>query len=359
MVALAALLLSQAQLPSQPIEASPGETHLTNIRQLTFGGQNAEAYWNLEGTKLVFQAKVPGYPDDQIFEMNADGSGKRLISTGEGRTTCSYYSPDGKWIYFSSTHATDKGPQKPLDFSKGYVWMVNPAFAMYRVEADAQRMDPEGMKGTGSGFKPVKFIPVVRKPGHYVAETTISPDGKYMVWTSDMSGDLEIYRSDLQGRHIKQLTNFLGYDGGPFVSWDGKKVVFRRSSPQTPEEEKDYKDLLKEHLIRPTKLEIWIMDPDGTNMHRVTNLGGASFAPFLAPDNKTIIFSSNYEDPKGREFDLYTINVDGTGLQRITTAPGFDGFPMFTRDGKRLVWASNRNGKEPHETNIFVADWKE
>lgn len=359
MLASIAFMLAQNPGPSVPIEASQGEGHLTNIRQLTFGGQNAEAYWNLEGTKLVYQAKVEGYPDDQIFEMNADGSDKRLVSTGLGRTTCSYFTPDGKWIYFSSTHATDKGPQKPLDFSKGYVWMVNPSFAMYRVEAGATPMDPEGMKGTALPVKPKKFIPVIRKKHAYVAETTIAPNGEFMVWTSDYQGDLEMYRSDLKGGHVQRLTNWIGYDGGPFVSWDSKKIVYRRSTIKDKAEEKDYKDLLKQHLIRPTKLEIWIMDADGHNMHRVTNLECASFAPFLAPDNQHIIFSSNYGDPQGREFDLYRINVDGTGLEKITTAPGFDGFPMFTRDGKRLVWASNRNGKEPHETNVFVADWKE
>jgi TolB protein len=338
---------------SRSVADVPGESHLANVRQLTFGGQNAEAYWNTDGTKLTFQARVPqaSYPDEQIFQMNADGSGKHLVSTGKGRCTCSYISPDGKWIYLSSTHAMNPGPQAPVDRSKGYVWAVSGEYAMYRVPINAQFSD------TGNPFD--LFQPVVQKPGSYVAETTIAPNGKFMVWTSDYEGDLEIYRSDLKGHHIQRLTHEVGYDGGPFVSWDSKKIVYRRDEFQNEEQVKDYQELLKSHLIRPSKLEIWIMDADGKNKHQVTHLHCASFAPFLHPDGKRIIFSSNYGDPKGREFDIFMINIDGTGLERITHSPDFDGFPMFTKDGKKLVFASNRYGTAPHETNIFVADWKD
>jgi Tol biopolymer transport system component len=218
--------------------------------------------------------------------------------------------------------------------------MVNPEFKLFRTRPD----------GTG-------LEPVLQKPG-YIAETTISPDGKFMTFTGDFEGDLEIYRSDLDGKNIRRLTNEEGYDGRPFVSWDGKKIVYRRDTIETEQERVDYRALHAENLVRPGKLEIYIMDADGANKRRVTNLGCASFAPFLHPNNKQIIFSSNYGDPKGREFDLWMINVDGTGLRRVTHTPEFDGFPMFTRDGKRLVWGSNRNGKVRGETNIFVADWK-
>ncbi len=321
--------------------AHPQETHLKNVRQLTFGGQNAEAYWDKSGKNLVFQARINGFPDEQVFHMRADGSNKRLISTGLGRCTCAYFSPDGKWIYFSSTHEKNEGAQKAIDMSKGYVWMVNPEFALYRVPVE--------------GGKPERIL---QKNG-YVAENTISPDGKYMTFTGSFDGDLEIYRSNLDGTDIRKLTDVPGYDGGPFVSWDGKKIVYRRDTIESPEEEKEYNSLLKEHLVRPGKLEIWIMDADGTNKRQVTQLNAASFAPFLHPDGKRIIFSSNYGDPRGREFDLWIVNVDGSGLKRITHTPEFDGFPMFTRDGKKLVWGSNRNGRERGETNIFVADWKD
>lgn len=322
-----------------PVDGNPQETNLKNVKQLTFGGQNAEAYWSVDGKRIVFQSRQPGYPDEQIFTMNADGSGKQLVSTGLGRCTCSYFTPDGKHLIFSSTHAADPGPQKPLDMSKGYLWMINPNFTMYRADLNGKNLKP-----------------LISKPG-YVAETTVAPNGKFLTFTGDWEGDIEIYRANLDGSNIQRLTNDFGYDGGPFVSWDSKKIVYRRDTLLDDKARQDYKDLHAEHLVRPGKLEIWIMDADGGNKRQVTKLGAASFAPFIHPNGKQIIFSSNYGDPKGREFDLYMINLDGTGLTRVTHTPDFDGFPMFTKDGRKLIWGSNRYGKVRGETNIFVADW--
>lgn len=337
---LSLLFLTVSQKPdSLPIDSNSKESHLKNIRQLTFGGQNAEAYWNVDGTKLIYQSHQDGYPDEQIFTMNADGSNKKLVSTGLGRCTCSYFLPDGSGIVYSSTHERNAGPQAHTDMSKGYVWMVNPQLGLYRADNDGKNPTP-----------------LIIKRG-YVAETTVSPDGKYMTFTGGFDGDLDIYRANLDGTSVQRLTNEYGYDGGPFVSWDGKKIVYRRDTIENLKERHDYLDLFKKNLIRPGKLEIWIMDADGKNKRQVTRLGAASFAPFMHPDGKRIIFSSNYGDPKGREFDLFVIGIDGKGLKRITNTPEFDGFPMFTRDGKKLVFASNRNGKVAHETNIFIADW--
>lgn len=327
---------------SEPVASNPDETHLSNPRQLTFGGQNAEAYWSKDGKRITYQTRQPEYPDEQIFTMNADGSKKTLMSTAKGRCTCSYFTPDGKWLYFSSTHETNEGPQKALDMSKGYFWMVNPDFALYRRSSDPKKPKIER----------------VLRLGGYVAETTISPDGKYMTFTAKFNGDLDIYRANLDGSNMTRLTDEFGYDGGPFVSWDGKKIVYRRDLIENDQERAEYQKLLDENLVRPSKLEIWVMDADGKNKKQVTNLGCASFAPFLHPNGRQIIFSTNYGDPKGREFDLWLINVDGTGLERITKTPDFDGFPMWTRDGKKLLWASNRHGKVRGETNIFTADWK-
>ncbi|MBX3117826.1 MAG: PD40 domain-containing protein [Fimbriimonadaceae bacterium] len=324
---------------SVPIDSHRQEKHLKNIRQLTFGGQNAEAYWSYDGSKITYQTRQPQWPDEQIVTMNLDGSNKQLVSTGKGRSTCSYFTADGRWIYFSSTHEKMPGAQPPLDMSKGYLWMVNPAFSLYRARPD------------GSGIQ--KLI----DKGSYIAETTIDPNGKYMTFTGDWEGDLEIYRANLDGTGIRRLTNEYGYDGGPFVSWDGKKIVYRRAFIENESQRKEYADLLKQHLVRPSKLEIMIMDADGKNKRQVTSLAVASFAPFLHPDGKRIIFSSNFGDKKGREFEMWIVNVDGTGLERVTYTSDFDGFPMFSRDGKKIVWASNRNGKVPGETNIFVADW--
>jgi Tol biopolymer transport system component len=338
---------AQASMPmkdwpkSKVVELMPEETHFTHVTQLTFGGQNAEAYWSKNGKHIVYQTLQPTYPDEQIFTMDVDGGHKKLMSTGLGRCTCSYYSPDQKYVYFSSTHERNAGPQKKLDRSKGYVWMVNPDFIIYRRNLATNKLEK------------------VFSTNGYVAETTIDPNGKYLTFTSDMQGDLEIYRADLHGKNVKRLTHHDGYDGGPFVSWDGKKIAYRRDIDGTPEQLKDYKDLLKDHMVRPTRLEIWMMNADGTGNKQITRLKKASFAPFLHPDGKRIIFCSNWEDPKGREFDLYMIRTDGSHLERITYSGGFDGFPMFTKDGKKLVFSSNRYHGAPNETNIFVADWKD
>ncbi|HEY3782868.1 MAG TPA: hypothetical protein VGL56_17425 [Fimbriimonadaceae bacterium] len=345
LLALSILFIHQGAMSTWPDSRAAtdflGEKHLRNVRQLTFGGQNAEAYWSPDGKKLIFQTKQPEYPDEQIFTMNGDGSDKHLVSTGLGRCTCSYYLPDMSGIVFSSTHVKAPGAQPPADMSKGYVWMVNPNFVMYKANLD------------GSNLKPLVDL------GRYVAETTIAPNGKYMTFTSDYEGDLEIYRSDLDGTHLKRLTHHFGYDGGPFVSWDSKWIIYRRDTIDSQKAGDDYKELLRHDLVRPTKLEICMMDPEGKHFKQITRLGCASFAPFMFPDDKKIIFSSNYGDPKGREFDLFTCDLDGKHLERVTNAPGFDGFPMFTPDGKKVVWASNRYGSAPHETNIFVADWVE
>ncbi len=340
---LYASMVQQSEPYSLKVESNPEETNLSNLTQLTFGGQNAEAYWSVDGKTITYQTKQPGYPDEQIFTMNANGSKKTLMSTGKGRCTCSYFTPDKKWLYFSSTHEKNEGAQKALDMSKGYFWMVNPDFAIYRRSTDPKKTELQK---------------ILQLPG-YAAETTIAPNGKYLTFTASHEGDLEIYRADLDGKNIKRLTTEEGYDGGPFVSWDSKKIVYRRDLIENDQERDEYKKLLAENLVRPSKLEIWIMDADGSNKKQVTNLGCASFAPFIHPDGKRIIFSTNYGDPRGREFDLWIINVDGTGLKRVTKTPDFDGFPMFSKDGKKLLFASNRYGKVRGETNVFVADWKD
>jgi Tol biopolymer transport system component len=317
----------------------PEEKHLRNIRQLTFGGENAEAYFSANGKKLIFQSTREGIECDQIFEMNIDGTGVKRLSTGKGRTTCSYFFPNGRRILYSSTHLADpKCPPKP-DYSRGYVWALYPGYDIYSAAPD------------GSDLRPLASAP------GYDAEATISPNGRKIVFTSLRSGDLDIYTMDTDGRNVKRLTDALGYDGGPFFSYDNQWIVYRAYHPESEQEIADYKALLKENLIRPTKLDIWVMKADGSGKRRVTNNGKANFAPYFFPDGKRIIFASNMDDPRGRNFDLYAINTDGTGLERITFNETFDGFPMFTPDGKKIVFASNRNSKAQGDTNIFIADW--
>jgi len=330
-----------SEASSQDSLAHPQEKHLANIKQLTFGGENAEAYFSADGRKLIFQSTRDGRGCDQIYTMNVDGSALRMISTGQGRTTCAYYFPNLSRVLYSSTHlGGTECPPRP-DYSKGYVWAIYPTYDIFTAR-------PNGAE--------VKQL--TDTPG-YDAEATISNNGKKIVFTSTRDGDLDIYTMDANGRNVRRLTNELGYDGGPFWSYDGTKIVYRAHHPQTEEQKQDYRELLKQNLIRPSVLEIWVMNADGSNKRQITHNGKANFAPFFFPDGKRIIFSSNMDDPRGRNFDLYKINVDGSGLQRITYNDTFDGFPMFSPDGKKIVFASNRNAKAQGETNVFIADWVE
>ncbi|MEJ2493320.1 MAG: hypothetical protein P8Y79_03230 [Ignavibacteriaceae bacterium] len=318
-----------------------GEKHLANIKMLTDEGENAEAYLSFDEKKLIYQTSHGNIKCDQIFTMNINGSDKKMVSTGFGKTTCSYFLPGDKKIIYSSTHLADKNCPPPPDYSKGYVWKLYDSFDVFSANAD------------GSDIKQLTFTK------GYDAESTVSPLGDKIVFTSMRDGDPEIYIMDIDGSNQKRLTYEKGYDGGPFFSLDGTKIVFRASRPKTEKELADYDDLVKNGLVRPTALELYVMDADGKNIQQITNLGKASFAPFFFPDAKRIIFASNVNSENGRNFDLYKINVDGTGLEQITFNDTFDGFPMFTKDGKHLVFASNRFNKKQGNTNIFVADWIE
>ena len=318
-----------------------GERRLKNIKQLTFGGENAEAYFSSDGKQLIFQSKRDGRRCDQIYRMNVDGSRVKMISNGDGRTTCSYFFKGGKRVVYASTQGGAKECPPNPDFSQGYVWAVYPDFDLYTSTADGK--DIRKLTNT---------------PG-YDAEATVSPDGRKIIFTSERDGDLDLYSMDIDGKNIRRLTDAVGYDGGAFYSPDSKMIVYRRSTPNTPAEVAQYKSLLARHLIVPTTFEIWVMNADGSNKRQVTNLASGSFAPYFTPDGKRIIFCTNYfaTDPRKRNFDLALINLDGTGVERVTFNETFDGFPMFSPDGKKLVFASNRNAAKEGDTNVFIADW--
>lgn len=333
---IATAVLACTSRPSGPSPA-PGEVHFANIRQLTFGGQNAEAYFSHDGKRLTFQSTRDGRPCDQQYVMNVDGSGVRRVSTGFGKTTCGYFFGGDRRIFFASTHAADTAcPPRP-DPSKGYVWGLDP-YDIYTANDD------------GSDLKRLTNY------GVYTAEGTLSPDGQTIVFTSLKDGDLDIYTMRVDGTNVRRLTSQPGYDGGPFFSPDGKRIVYRAWHPADTALA-NYQDLLKQRLVRPNRMEIWVMNADGSEQHQITNLGGANFAPYFTPDGSRIIFSSNYTNPRSRNFELYLINSDGSGLERVTSDPEFDGFPMFSPDGKKLVWAAGRSSKEG-ELNLFIADWK-
>ncbi len=316
-----------------------GEKRLKNIRMLTFEGENAEAYFSFDEKKLIFQATFGDLECDQIITMNIDGTDKKMVSTGKGRTTCAYYLPGDERIIYASTHHYDENCPEPPDRSKGYVWKLYEEFDIFAANADGSDL----IQLTNSN--------------RYDAEATVSPLGDKIVFTSMRDGDPEIYVMDIDGSNQTRLTFEKGYDGGPFFSHDGSKIVFRAGRPKTEKELEDYNELVETGLVRPTALEIYFMNADGSDIRQVTNFGKASFAPFFHPDGERIIFSSNKNSKSGREFNLFIINIDGTGLEQVTFNESFDGFPMFSSDGKKLVFASNRFYRNFGDTNVFIADW--
>lgn len=325
------------------------ETHFRNIRQLTFGGDNAEAYFSFNGKWLVFQKTSikEGIPCDQIYIGKIPTKGgetfvPRLVSTGKGRTTCGAFLKGDKQVVFASTHLSDQAcPPVPdrTKYGNKYIWPIYPTYDIFVYDLNGNIVKQ-----------------LTDSPG-YDAEATISPDGKTMLFTSTRDGDLDLYTMNLRSGEVKRITNMLGYDGGAWFSPDGKKIIWRASRPSSPEEIKEYKELLSQDLVAPTRMEVWIADADGSNARQVSNLGQANWAPAYLPDSKKIIFASNHEYKRGFPFNLYTMNEDGSQLTKISRDKGFDAFPMFSTDGKKIVFCSNRNNGGTRDTNIFVADW--
>ena len=345
-LAIAATLTTHAQETKSL--AYPDEKHFKNMRQLTFGGDNAEAYFGFDNEHITFQRTAPadGTPCDQIFygtlpKKSGEKFKYKLVSTGKGRTTCAYLMPDKKHFLYASTHlASEACPPTPdRSVIKKYVWPIYDGYDIF--VADLNGKITKRLTNT---------------PG-YDAEGTVSPKGDKIVFTSMRNGDIDIYTMNIDGTNVKQITNTTGYDGGACFSPDGKKIVWRASRPQTDEEVKEYKELLAQGLVMPTKMEVFVANADGSDAHQVTKLGKANWAPSFTPDGKHIIFASDYEYERGFPFNLYIIGIDGTGLERISHDNSFDAFPMFSPDGKKLIFSSNRNNGGGHDTNVFVCDW--
>lgn len=325
------------------------EVHLKNIRQLTFGGDNAEAYFSFDNQKLTFQrtTKDDQVPCDQIFVGDIPAAGDafefEMVSTGSGRTTCAYFYPDNQKVIYASTHLADSNCPPEVDRAKirKYVWPIYDSYEIFVY-------DPASGEHTQ-----------LTDNNYYDAEATLSPKGDKIVFTSTRSGDLELYTMDLDGSHVQQVTDGLGYDGGAFFSPDGEWLVYRASRPATPEKQQEYQDLLAQGLVAPSEMEVFVCRPDGSELRQVTDLGKANWAPFFHPDGERILFSSNHASESGRLFNIYMINLDGSGLTQITHDDEFDAFPMFSFDGKHLVWCSNRNNGDTRDTNIFLAEWVE
>ena len=328
---LAVLLAGCATPPPAP--------ELRDIRQLTRDGTHAEAYFSHDGKKLVLMAQRAGDKADQIYELDLATQALTRVSNGQGRTTCGYFLPDGRVLY-SSTHQADPEPPAPPDHSKGYVWGLYRSYDIFLREKDGTLRNLTNSDG-------------------YDAETTVSPDGKRLVFTSHRDGGIGLYTMNVDGTDLRRVNHRRGYAGGAFFSPDGRWIVYRAAYPKTDEEKADFEKLLSERLLRPGNLEIYIARPDGSEERQLTHNGASNWAPSFHPDGRTIVFASNVHAPKGGRFSIYAMNVDGGDLRRLTTHDGFDGFPCFSPDGTKLVFISNRNGKDPRkDLNVFIADWR-
>ncbi|PWT70977.1 MAG: hypothetical protein C5B59_19020 [Bacteroidetes bacterium] len=329
----------------------PEEKHFKNIRQLTFGGDNAEAYFSYDGKYLIFQRTNPkeGLPCDQMFIGKVPTSADEkfeyhMVSSGKGRTTCGFFTKDGKHIIYASTHLSgDSCPPLPdrSKYGNKYIWPIYPGYDIFMADLNG------------------KIIKQLTNTPGYDAEGTLSPDGTKMVFTSVRDGDLDLYVMDMRNFRVQRLTHELGYDGGAWFSPDGKKILWRASRPKTASEIQEYKSLLKENLVAPTQMELWIANADGSDARQITQFGQANWAPNFVPGSDKIIFCSNFEYKRGFPFNMYLLNPDGTGLEKVSRNKGFDAFPMFTSDGKRIAFSSNRNNGGGHDTNLFIADWVE
>lgn len=332
---LTALLLAG----SAALAVGCGAPELRNIRQLTTDGTHAEAYFSYDGKRLVLMAQRAGDKADQIYELDLATNGLTRVSTGGGRTTCGYYLPDGRILY-SSTHHHGAEPPAPPDHSKGYVWGLYRTYDLFVRSKDGTLKQLTNSDG-------------------YDAETTASPDGKRLIFTSHREGSIGLYTMNPDGTDLRKVNHRTGYAGGAFFSPDGGRIVYRAAYPKTDAEKADFEKLLSERLLRPGTLEIYTARPDGSDERQLTDNGASNWAPSYHPDGKTIVFASNLHAPRGGKFSIYAMNADGTGLRRLTTHDGFDGFPCFSPDGKQLVFISNRNGKDPRrDLNVFIADWR-
>jgi TolB protein len=326
----------------------PEERHFKRVKQLTFGGDNAEAYWSFDGQRLVFQSTNPAWGEscDQIHVFNPFKddlkSGKpELISVKGGRTTCSYFLPGDAQVVFASTHEHGATcPAVPERRADGkYVWPIYASFDIHVADLSGNLIRK-----------------LTDQPG-YDAEATVSPTGDRIVFTSMRDGDLDLYTMRVDGSDVRRVTSTLGYDGGAFFSPDGSKLLWRASRPGSPEEQAEYQALLKEGLVMPTNMELWVANADGSNAKQITRLGKANWAPYWHPDGKRILFASNHKSDRGFPFTLFMINADGSGLEQVSHGDTFDAFPVFSPDGRWLVFSSNRNNGGTRETNLFLAEW--
>ena len=351
---LAVLLLgSVAGLASQSAPVNKESDLLSRVRRLTVEGRRAgEGYWSPDGTRLVFQSeREPGNPFYQIYTLDLMTGDATRVSPGYGKTTCSFFRPGSDQILFASTHHDPKSKQlqqEELDFrasgrQRRYSWDYDPEFEIYAYSQNAGR--------SGS---PQAYTRLTNARG-YDAEASYSPDGQWIAFTSMRDaynrplsaaeqkqlevdpgyfGEIYIMRAD--GRDQTRLTNVPGYDGGPFFSPDGTRIIWRRF---------DTTGLIA---------NVFTMKTDGSDVRQITDFGAMSWAPYIHPSGQYIVFASNklgFEN-----FEVYLVDIDGKKEPvRVTYSDGFDGLPVPSPDGRQIAWTSTRAGGS--EGQIFLAQW--
>lgn len=344
---LLAVGCSRRQDDAKQETPADGRVYLEKVTQLTSDGDNGEAYFSWDGTRLIYQSNREGYGCDKIWTMKIDGTEKHRVSPGHGAHTCSFFLPgDNRIVFASTSRLPGTCPPKPDLSGKGYVWPLYP-YDIFTARVDGSDL-----------------IRITDNP-KYDAEPIVSSDGRRIVFGSQREGDFDIYIMNADGSDVRRLTDRVGYDGGPWFSPDGTKIVWRAWYPATGKEKALWRDCMEHDYIVSVPLDLYVMNSDGSHKVRLTQNGATNWSPSWHPDGRRIIFSSNMDDwhekigKFGHNFELYLIGIDGTGLTRLTFNDVFDSFPMFSPDGTKVAFASNRNPKKPRATDIFIADWVE
>jgi len=316
---------------------------IENVKQLSFQGDNGEAYFNSDDSKVIFQSKRNNNNCDKLYIVDINGNNLTEFVANDGAFTCAYFSLDDRYIFFSSTmHLGSECPEIYKDPNpRKYIWPLRD-YEIFRYDNGAVKQ--------------------LTNYSGYNAETTTHPFEEKVIFTSLRDGDINLFEMDYNGENVKQITSEYGYDGGAFYSPNGENIVWRAWYPTSDEEISMWKNNLAKKFIESVPLDIYVAKNDGSEKQRLTSNGATNWAPSWHPDGKHIVFSSNMDDWRedynayGSNFELYMINIATKTLTRLTNNDTFDSFSVFSKNGKKIVFSSNRDAENPRNTNIFIAD---
>jgi dipeptidyl aminopeptidase/acylaminoacyl peptidase len=312
-----------------------GETHFAHLWRATWDGQNACPRWSPDGDVLVLEIGRKGC--GQVY-LAAAGHQALLASEGTGLATSPALLGRCDALVFSATPASPDSCHPSANRWHDEKW---PLYAESHLFVRA--------KG--------EVHQLTKDPG--AVECNASPNGKQIVYTATPAIDPELYVMNADGTNVRRLTVDQGYDGAGCFSPDGKSICYQAYHPREETERAEFVDLLAKHQVSSARLDIWVMQADGSGRGQVTDLEATSMEPSFTPDNKRIIFSSDYQDAPGRQFDLYITKLDGGTPEKITNDPSPDCFPMFSPNGRYLAFTSGRGSAKPGAQDVFIAEWKE